>query len=132
MHGPIREATPAFARVHISLVGNGDHAGRSRALDALRSKLVPTSAAAVMIAVFVIFASTRTLLLKELGVGLAVAVFVEATVIRGVLLPATMTVLGEGNWYLPGPVGRMLGRATPEVGDRAAPAVATDQERKAG
>jgi putative drug exporter of the RND superfamily len=66
-----------------------------------------TSAAAVMIAVFAIFAFTRTIVMKELGVGLAVAVFVDATVIRGVLLPAVMTVLGERNWYLPRLLSRM-------------------------
>jgi RND superfamily putative drug exporter len=60
-----------------------------------------TSAAAVMIAVFAIFASLRTLDIKQLGVGLAVAVLLDATVIRGVLLPATMKLLGEWNWYLP-------------------------------
>ncbi|MGH3050110.1 MAG: MMPL family transporter, partial [Gaiellaceae bacterium] len=60
-----------------------------------------TSAALVMVAVFSIFALTRTLVLKELGVGLAAAVLLDATVIRGVLLPAAMTVLGERNWYLP-------------------------------
>jgi uncharacterized membrane protein YdfJ with MMPL/SSD domain len=60
-----------------------------------------TSAAAVMIAVFAIFAFTRTIVMKELGVGLAVAVLVDATVIRGVLLPAVMSILGERNWYLP-------------------------------
>ena len=60
-----------------------------------------TSAAAVMVAVFAIFALTRTLIMKELGIGLAVAVLLDATVIRGILLPATMTVLGERNWYLP-------------------------------
>ena len=66
-----------------------------------------TSAAAVMIAVFAIFALTRTIIMKELGVGLAVAVLVDATVIRGVLLPAVMTVLGERNWYLPQRLSRM-------------------------
>jgi uncharacterized membrane protein YdfJ with MMPL/SSD domain len=55
----------------------------------------------VMIAVFAVFASLRTLDIKQLGVGLAVAVFIDATVIRGVLLPATMKLLGEWNWYLP-------------------------------
>jgi RND superfamily putative drug exporter len=60
-----------------------------------------TSAAAVMIAVFAIFASLRTLDIKQLGVGLAVAVFLDATLIRGVLLPATMKLLGDWNWYLP-------------------------------
>jgi uncharacterized membrane protein YdfJ with MMPL/SSD domain len=60
-----------------------------------------TSAALVMVAVFAIFAATRTIFLKELGLGLAIAVLLDATIIRGVLLPATMTILGERNWYLP-------------------------------
>jgi RND superfamily putative drug exporter len=60
-----------------------------------------TSAAAVMIAVFAIFASLRTLDIKQLGVGLAVAVLLDATLIRGVLLPAAMKLLGDWNWYLP-------------------------------
>ena len=60
-----------------------------------------TSAAAVMIAVFAIFASLRALDIKQLGVGLAVAVLIDATVIRGVLLPASMKLLGDWNWYLP-------------------------------
>ena len=60
-----------------------------------------TSAAAVMIAVFAIFASLQTLDIKQLGVGLAVAVLLDATLIRGVLLPATMKLLGDWNWYLP-------------------------------
>ena len=60
-----------------------------------------TAAAAVMVAVFAIFASLPTLDIKQLGFGLAVAVLVDATVVRSVLLPATMTLLGEWNWYLP-------------------------------
>ena len=60
-----------------------------------------TSAAAVMVAVFAMFSLMRALVLKQLGVGLAVAVLVDATIIRGVLLPATMKLLGDANWYLP-------------------------------
>jgi uncharacterized membrane protein YdfJ with MMPL/SSD domain len=60
-----------------------------------------TAAAAVMIAVFAIFASLSALDIKQLGVGLAIAVLLDATVIRGVLLPAAMKLLGEWNWYLP-------------------------------
>jgi uncharacterized membrane protein YdfJ with MMPL/SSD domain len=60
-----------------------------------------TAAAAVMVAVFTIFAFLPTLDIKQLGVGLAIAVLLDATVIRGVLLPATMKMLGEWNWYLP-------------------------------
>ena len=60
-----------------------------------------TSAAIVMVAVFGIFGSLRELDIKQMGFGLAVAVLIDATVIRGVLLPSTMKVLGEWNWYLP-------------------------------
>jgi RND superfamily putative drug exporter len=60
-----------------------------------------TSAAAVMVAVFAIFATLSTLDIKQMGVGLAVAVLLDATLIRGVLLPAAMKLLGDWNWYLP-------------------------------
>jgi uncharacterized membrane protein YdfJ with MMPL/SSD domain len=62
---------------------------------------VVTSAAAVMVAVFAIFATLSFLDFKEMGVGLAAAILIDATIIRGVLLPATMKLLGERNWYLP-------------------------------
>jgi len=62
---------------------------------------VVTSAAAVMIGVFAIFATLSSLEFKQMGVGLAVAVAIDATLVRAVLLPATMKLLGERNWYLP-------------------------------
>ena len=62
---------------------------------------VVTSAAIVMVAVFAIFGSLRFLMLKEMGVGLAVAVLLDATLVRAVLLPATMKLFGDWNWYLP-------------------------------
>ena len=62
---------------------------------------VVTSAAIVMVGVFGIFATLPILDMKELGVGLAAAVLIDATIVRAVLLPATMTLLGEKNWYLP-------------------------------
>jgi RND superfamily putative drug exporter len=60
-----------------------------------------TSAAFVMVAVFSIFATLSTIDMKQLGIGLGVAVLLDATIIRGVLLPATMKLLGRWNWYLP-------------------------------
>ena len=60
-----------------------------------------TSAAIVMVAVFGIFATLRTIDMKQMGVGLAVAVLIDATIIRAVLLPAAMKLLGDWNWYLP-------------------------------
>ncbi len=60
-----------------------------------------TSAAIIMVAVFGIFGTLRLLQMKQMGVGLAIAVLIDATVIRGVLLPASMKLLGEWNWYMP-------------------------------
>jgi len=62
---------------------------------------VVTSAAAVMVAVFAIFATLSMLEFKMMGVGLAVAILIDATLVRAVLLPATMKLLGDWNWYLP-------------------------------
>jgi RND superfamily putative drug exporter len=62
---------------------------------------VITSAAAIMIAVFTGFALADLAPLKQLGVGLALAVFLDATVVRGVLVPAAMVVMGRGNWWRP-------------------------------
>ncbi|WNZ07922.1 MMPL family transporter [Streptomyces sp. 11x1] len=62
---------------------------------------VVTSAAVIMVAVFSIFGTLSMQSMKQMGVGLAAAVLIDATVIRGVLLPAVMALLGERNWYLP-------------------------------
>jgi uncharacterized membrane protein YdfJ with MMPL/SSD domain len=74
---------------------------------------VVTSAAVVMVAVFSIFATLSSLEFKQMGVGLAAAILIDATVIRGVLLPATMKLLGEWNWWLPTWL-EWLPRAAPE------------------
>ena len=60
-----------------------------------------TSAAAIMVGVFSTFALGRLIGMQQFGIGLAVAVLIDATVIRSVLLPASMKLLGEWNWYLP-------------------------------
>jgi uncharacterized membrane protein YdfJ with MMPL/SSD domain len=62
---------------------------------------VVTAAAIVMVGVFGIFATLSSLDFKQFGVGLAAAVLIDATIVRGVLLPATMKLLGDWNWYLP-------------------------------
>ena len=61
-----------------------------------------TSAAAIMVVVFSVFVTLELQIIKQLGFGLAVAVFLDATVVRCVLLPATMRLLGDWNWWLPG------------------------------
>ncbi|HZV72688.1 MAG TPA: MMPL family transporter [Conexibacter sp.] len=60
-----------------------------------------TSAAIIMVAVFGVFATLSAIEFKQLGVGLAAAILIDATIVRAVLLPAAMTLLGERNWYLP-------------------------------
>jgi uncharacterized membrane protein YdfJ with MMPL/SSD domain len=62
---------------------------------------VVTAAAMVMVGVFGIFATLQFVDMKQFGVGLATAVLIDATLVRGVLLPATMKMLGDWNWYLP-------------------------------
>ena len=81
---------------------------------------VVTSAAVVMVGVFSIFATLPIVDMKEMGIGLAAAVLIDATIVRALLLPAAMKLLGDWNWYLPnwlgwlprldhgaGPVGRV-------------------------
>ena len=64
-----------------------------------------TSAAAIMVVVFAVFVTLELTIIKQLGFGLAVAVLLDATVVRSVLLPATMRLLGEWNWWLPSWLG---------------------------
>jgi RND superfamily putative drug exporter len=83
-----------------------------------RSAGAVTSAAAVMIGVFSIFGTLSTIDMKQLGIGLATAILIDATLIRAVVLPALMTVLGRSNWWTP----RFL-RARTEVAPPAEPKV---------
>ena len=62
---------------------------------------VVTAAAIVMVCVFLTFATLEQISFKQMGIGLAAAVLIDATIVRGVLLPATMKLLGDWNWYLP-------------------------------
>src|SRR6266516_2669466 len=78
-----------------------------------RSAGVVTSAAVVMVSVFAIFASLDMVEFKELGVGLASAILIDALVVRAVVLPSLMTLLGRANWW-PSPMSRRRGRATIE------------------
>jgi uncharacterized membrane protein YdfJ with MMPL/SSD domain len=62
---------------------------------------VVTSAATVMVVTFAVFATMPIIDMKEMGIGLAAAILIDATIVRAVLLPATMKLLGDRNWYLP-------------------------------
>jgi RND superfamily putative drug exporter len=79
-----------------------------------------SSAALIMVAVFSIFAFTGVPSVKEIGLGLAVAIAIDATLVRLVLVPAVMELMGRWNWWLPAPLARVLPRA--EFEGRAQPA----------
>ena len=81
-----------------------------------------TSAAIIMVAVFGLFSTLALIQMQQMGFGLAVAVLIDATVVRAVLVPATMKLLGEKNWYLP----RRLERLPSLAADDAGPAALVD------
>jgi RND superfamily putative drug exporter len=81
-----------------------------------------SSAALIMVAVFAVFAFTGVPSVKEIGVGLAVAIALDATLVRLVLVPAVMELMGKWNWWLPAPLARVLPRADLEGRAQAAKA----------
>ncbi|POX52257.1 MMPL family transporter [Streptomyces sp. Ru72] len=89
---------------------------------------VVTSAAVIMVAVFAIFGTLSMQSMKQMGVGLAAAVLIDATLIRGVLLPAVMALLGERNWYLPKWLHRLPDLTHDEAPQEMAPAVRDESE----
>lgn len=74
------------------------------------ARQLPSAALCIMI-VFLGFAAGQTLGIKEMGLALAIAVAVDATLVRCVLVPATMTLLGRANWRAPGPLRRLHRRS---------------------
>jgi uncharacterized membrane protein YdfJ with MMPL/SSD domain len=88
---------------------------------------VVTSAAVIMVAVFAIFGTLSMQSMKQMGVGLAAAVLIDATIIRGVLLPAVMALLGERNWYLPKWLHRLPDLTHDESPEAVAPVTRDDE-----
>ncbi len=76
-----------------------------------RSGRLITGAAAVMVAVFVAFGLAEVVIIKAIGIGLAIAVAIDATIVRALLVPAVMRLLGDANWWAPGPLRRLYRRA---------------------
>jgi RND superfamily putative drug exporter len=83
------------------------------------SARVITSAALIMISVFLGFVLGDDPYIKMFGLGLATAIFVDATIVRMVLVPATMSLLGDANWWMPGWLNRMLPKLG--IGEQAVP-----------
>jgi putative drug exporter of the RND superfamily len=92
----IKEAWDATGDNDVAIATGLDRTGR-----------IITSAAALMVIVFAGFAAGELVLVKQLGIGLAVAVVVDATIVRGLLVPATMTLMGARNWWSPAPLRRL-------------------------
>ena len=111
----IREDWLATGDAHGSVVRGLSSTGR-----------VISSAAAIMVAVFLGFASEVDVVVKQLGVGMAVAITLDATLVRMVLVPATMSMLGHWNWWMPAWLDRLLPTVHAEL---PAPAPAAEDER---
>ncbi|MHB1382172.1 MAG: MMPL family transporter, partial [Thermoleophilia bacterium] len=62
----------------------------------------------IMIAVFLSFTLAESIIIKEFGIGLAVSIFLDATIVRVIVVPATMKLMGRWNWYLPAWLDRLL------------------------
>jgi RND superfamily putative drug exporter len=84
-----------------------------------RTGRLVTSAAALMAIVFIAFASSGVTIIKMLGIGVALAVLVDATVVRGLLVPAFMRVAGDLNWWAPAPLKRLHARIGLSEGESA-------------
>ena len=112
-----------LSRIRESYDATGDNAA-SVAHGLARTARVITAAAAIMIVVFLSFVAGAHVSVKQIGLGLAVAVLIDATLVRMVLVPAVMELLGKANWWLPGPLARVLPKTSlpedePLAGDLA-------------
>ncbi|SCL28359.1 putative drug exporter of the RND superfamily [Micromonospora pallida] len=94
-------------REHYDLIGDNTEAV---AVGLQRSGRIITSAALLLVVVIVSFATSSVLVVKIIGIGLAIAVVVDATIVRALLMPATMRLLGRFNWWVPGPLRPLYNR----------------------
>ncbi|HET6951829.1 MAG TPA: MMPL family transporter, partial [Acidimicrobiales bacterium] len=116
-----------LSRIREEYLRTGDN--RAAVADGLANTArVITAAAAIMVTVFGAFVMEDTVFLKLAGIGLATAVLVDATVVRMALVPATMELLGDRNWWLPPWLNRLLPHIHPEADNTAPlPAPATTE-----
>jgi RND superfamily putative drug exporter len=104
-----------LSRVREEYLKHGDNA-KAVADGLARTARVITAAAAIMVAVFLAFVTSSEVFLKLLGVGMATAILVDATLVRMVLVPALMQLVGRANWWIPRWLDRALPRLAPETG----------------
>ena len=105
-----------ISRVREEYLRTGDNASAVSHGLAATARVI-TAAAAIMVAVFVTFVFGEDRVIKEFGMGLATAIFVDATIVRLVLVPSTMELLGDRNWWLPKWLDRILPRVSFEGAD---------------
>ena len=98
------------ARIHEEYLRTGDNR-RAVAEGLARSGRLITGAAAIMVAVFVAFGTAEVVIIKAIGVGLAVAVALDATIVRGLVVPSVMRLLGDWNWWAPRPLRALYRRS---------------------
>jgi putative drug exporter of the RND superfamily len=112
-----------LSRVREEYLRTGDNA--TAVADGLATTArVITAAAAIMIAVFLSFVLGDLRVLKMLGMGLATAILMDATIVRMVLVPATMELLGDRNWWMP----KWLDRAVPRISVEEPPELLPERE----
>ncbi|MEY2434852.1 MAG: putative drug exporter of the superfamily, partial [Acidimicrobiaceae bacterium] len=120
-----------LSRVREEYLVSGDN-GTAVADGLAATARVITAAAAIMIAVFMSFVLGDLRVLKLMGLGLATAIFIDATIVRMVLVPATMELLGKANWWLPKWIDRILPRisieAPPDLRLKSASTAASDED----
>jgi putative drug exporter of the RND superfamily len=107
-----------LSRVREQFLSHGD-SGRAVVEGLARTARVITAAAAIMVVVFLAFLASPEVFLKLMGIGLATAIFVDATIVRMVLVPAVMQILGRANWWLPRWLDRRLPRLDVEPSEPA-------------
>jgi RND superfamily putative drug exporter len=118
-----------LSRIREDWLDTGDaHGSVVRGLSA--TGRVISAAAAIMVAVFLGFASEVDVVVKQLGVGMAVAILLDATLVRMVLVPATMTLLGTWNWWMPAWLDRALPTVRAEVTDLDEPDARPDESAR--
>ncbi|KOU51012.1 MULTISPECIES: MMPL family transporter [unclassified Streptomyces] len=106
-----------LSRIHEAWVRTGDpRASVAHALE-ITARVI-TCAALIMVSVFAAFVISDDIVVKMLGLGLAASVLIDATVVRLLLVPAVMTLLGRAAWWIPGPLDRVLPRLDAEGGAR--------------
>ena len=123
-----------LSRIQEAYRRTGDNAA-SVAEGLAKTAGVITGAALIMVVVFAAFALADVVTIKSIGVGMAIAVLIDATIIRVLLVPATMRLMGRWNWWAPGPLGRLaerLGFSHTEDADEAPAPASVAAEPAAG